>query len=108
MPWTAYRRGRVLACNRAAEEIVALKDGLDIDEDGLSGSVLSQTRRLRLLIHQAAMGEGQRGGSVWLTRPSGDPELKLLVTSFAGAPLDGGCAAAVLIDPPTRAQSPRS
>lgn len=101
------RQGRVLACNRVAEEIVALKDGLSINEEGLAGSIPFETRRLRVLIHQAAGGEGHRGGSLSLARPSGRPDLKLLVTLFCEESMGGRRVAAVLIDDPTRSDVPR-
>lgn len=101
------RQGRVLACNRVAEEIVAQKDGLSIEEDGLACSLPLETRRLRVLIHQAAGGEGQRGGALSLTRPSGAPDLELLVTLLYGDSAGGHHVAAVLIEDPTRSDVPR-
>jgi PAS domain-containing protein len=101
------RQGRVLACNRVAEEIAALKDGLSINEDGLAGSIPFETRKLRVLIHQVASGEGHRGGSLSLTRPSGKPDLELLVTLFREESLGGGRVAAVLIDDATRSDVSR-
>jgi PAS domain-containing protein len=82
-------QGRILACNRVAAEIVALNDGLHIDEEGLACAIPSQTRRLRVLIHQAAHGEGKWGGSLSLSRPSGKPDFGVLVACFSGASLEG-------------------
>jgi PAS domain-containing protein len=101
------RRGKILACNRIAEEIATSKDGLSINEYGLTAAVAPETRKLRILVHQAAGGEGHRGGSLSLTRPSGKPDLKLLVTPFCEESLRGRRVAAVLIDDPTRSDVSR-
>jgi len=94
------RQGRILACNRFAEEIVALNDGLGTNEYGLAAAVTSETRKLRILIHQAALCQGGRGGSLSLTRPSGKPDFEVLVTCFRDASLEGRRVAAVLIEDP--------
>jgi PAS domain-containing protein len=98
-------KGRVLACNRLAEKIVAANDGLHITEDGLAGTTLLETRRLRILIHQAARGEGGRGGSLSLSRPSGEPDFEVLVSCFSHTPvqgLEGSRVAAVLVNDSSR------
>jgi PAS domain-containing protein len=100
------RQGKIIACNRVADEIVALNDGLCIDGEGLAAAVSSETRKLRILIYQAARGKGRRGGSLSLTRPSGKPDFDALVTCFCGASLEGveeRHIAAVLINDPGRA-----
>jgi hypothetical protein len=95
-------RGGVVARNRIAEEIVALNDGLRIGSNGLTGAIPFETKTLRALIRQATQGEGNRGGSVSLTRPSGKPDWGVLVTSFGGGPVEGRRVAAVLVVDPTR------
>jgi PAS domain-containing protein len=102
------RQGKIHACNRIAEEIAALKDGLCIDEYGLAAAVVPETRKLRILIHQAACCKGHRGGSLSLTRPSGKPDLDVFVTCFSGASLEGQegrRVAAVLIKNTTRSNA---
>jgi PAS domain-containing protein len=83
------RQGKVLACNRIAEETLAMNDGLCIDREGLAAALPSETRKLRILIHQAARRQGLRGGSLSLTRPSGKPDFEVLVTCFSGASVEG-------------------
>ncbi len=101
-------QGKIAACNRVADEVVALNDGLCIDGEGLAAAVESETRKLRILIYQAARRKGLRGGSLSLTRPSGKPDLDVLVTCFCGTPLEdmeGRQVAAVLINDPTVADA---
>jgi len=102
------RQGRVLACNRKAEELVAMNDGLCIDGEGLAAALPSETRKLRILIHQAARRQGLCGGSLSLTRPSGKPDFEVLVTCFSGESvegLEGRHLAAALIEVPLEGSS---
>jgi PAS domain-containing protein len=107
----ADRQGKILACNRVADEIVALNDGLCINGDGLAAAIPWETRKLRISIYQAARCQGRRGGSLLLTRPSGKPHLDVLVTCFCGASLEGvegRQVAALLINDPARAGTSQS
>ena len=100
------RQGKILACNRVADEIVAMNDGLCIEGEGLAAADPSETRKLRILIYQAAHGKGRRGGSLSLPRPSEKPDFDVLVTCFWGASMEGveeRHLAAVLINDPDRA-----
>jgi len=102
------RQGRILTCNRVADEIVALNDGLCIDGDGLAAAIPSETRKLRILMYQAACGKGRRGGTLSLTRPSGKPDFDVLVTCFRATSLEGvegRQVAAVLINDPALASA---
>jgi PAS domain-containing protein len=103
------RQGRIVGCNRIAEEVVAMNDGLCIDGKGLAAAVHSETRKLRILIHQAARRQGLLGGSLSLTRPSGKPDFEVLVTWFSGTSLEGlegRHVAAALIEVPLEGPPP--
>jgi hypothetical protein len=95
-------QGRILACNRIGDEMASRRDGLFIDTDGIAGATPAETRALRVLIHQAIRGEGDRGGSVSLRRTSGRPDLEARVTSLDGATVEGHRVAAVLVTDPTQ------
>ena len=102
------RQGKIVACNRLADAIVGMNDGLCIDGEGLAAAVESETRKLRISIYQAARCRGLRGGSLSLTRPSGKPNLEVLVTCFCETSLDdleGRRVAAILVEDPTPASA---
>jgi hypothetical protein len=59
--------GHVLFANRAAEAIVALRDGLIMVREGLRAALPEDTPRLQSLIAETLRGAA--GGMMRLTRP---------------------------------------
>lgn len=99
--------GRVLLENRAAEELLAQRDGLALGPDReLRGATAPTTRRLRQLFEEAGEpGEDDETlGTLRLTRPSGRPPL----TVFA-RPLPAHLAGArmICVEVPERAAPSR-
>jgi DNA-binding CsgD family transcriptional regulator len=103
------RSGRVQQVNRAAGSVVAAKDGLAIEREGLRAASSPETARLRALVGQA-VGAGSgggfgSGGTMTVSRPSAKRPYALFVTplrskeSLFGA---GGASAAVFITDPER------
>jgi len=73
--------GHVVAKNRAADRILAKRDGLLLESDGLHGSCSETTSRLRRALLDAARGETNDPASVSilsLPRPSGRRPLAAL------------------------------
>src|SRR5215467_12177220 len=96
--------GRVLFTNRAADEILALGDGLSLTADGLRAGTRADTRRLESLVAEALKVAG--GGTMRVARPSlAEPWLVLAAParSHGWWPLDTRAAAVVFITDPARA-----
>ena len=104
-------RQAVLA-NRRAREVLAARDGLECDRDGLRAACSAETGALRRAVADAcrtAAGVGTApGGAVVLSRPSGDPPLQLLVSPLATrASVAGAMRPAVVVfisEPGSQAQ----
>lgn len=102
-------RGRILAMNAAAEDIVLAGDGLTI-AGGLAAMRAADDTRLQGLIRRAATRAG--GGAMALPRPSGRRPYWLVLAPGAGDaardPWDGERPAAVLFisDPERRPSVP--
>jgi len=73
------RRGKVGFLNKAAEAMVAARDGLAITPHGLAGARKTETDRLARAIARAAAGEGS---TLRLERPSGRRPLIILTAPF--------------------------
>lgn len=75
--------GRIHHANTAARAMLARADGLVSDHDGLRGATADATRALRGLCAGCAtrtpQGGSRAGGAVLLPRPSGLPDLHVLV-----------------------------
>jgi DNA-binding CsgD family transcriptional regulator len=107
-------RGAPIAANRAAEEILAMGDGLVLDREGPRASSAKQTGELRRLVAEAARtGAGRgvdAGGVVRLARPSGRPPLEAVVAPLRRAShplLDREAACVILLsDPAARSDAP--
>jgi DNA-binding CsgD family transcriptional regulator/PAS domain-containing protein len=102
-------RGRPLATNRSAREILADDDGLSLSRGGLRTASPREMAALHGLIHAAATtgrGRGtEPGGTIAIHRPSLKPALTLLVTPLpAGRYLVGGrtALAAVFVGDPSK------
>ena len=74
--------GHVLFANRAAEAIIALRDGLTVVRDGLRAALPADTAHLQTLIAEALRGAA--GGTMRLTRPSLAEPFLLLVAPAPG------------------------
>jgi DNA-binding CsgD family transcriptional regulator/PAS domain-containing protein len=100
------RQGRVIFANRTARSIVAQRDGLAIQADGLSAASYTDRLKLRSLIAQAlrtASGEGSgAGGAMTVARPSLKRPFQLLATPLRVAlgPGDGLGLATVFVSDP--------
>jgi DNA-binding CsgD family transcriptional regulator/PAS domain-containing protein len=77
------RQGRLVAANRAAEDLLTASDGLRTDRDGLRAVLPSETLTLRRLIAAAteptAPGASDGDGTLTITRPSARRPLNVLV-----------------------------
>jgi DNA-binding CsgD family transcriptional regulator len=73
---------RVLFANRAAEAIIALRDGLTVVREGLRAALPADTARLQTLIAETLRGAA--GGTLRVTRPSLAEPFLLLVTPARG------------------------
>jgi DNA-binding CsgD family transcriptional regulator/PAS domain-containing protein len=107
------RDGRVLAMNRAAQRIIAQRDGLTATRDGLQAVRADETRRLRIFISEASlrsegMGFGS-GGALPISRPSLKRPLSVLVSPApsTGLQLPGvhGTAVVFVTDPEAAIES---
>lgn len=100
------RRGHVVFANRAARAIVAQRDGLSIDADGLVASALADRMALRSLLDDATRtttGEGfGSGGALRVRRPSQKRSFLVLVTPVSLTLDDDGASrlATVFISDP--------
>jgi DNA-binding CsgD family transcriptional regulator/PAS domain-containing protein len=74
--------GRVLFANRAAEAIIALRDGLAVVKEGLRAALPADTARLQTLIADTLRGAA--GGTMRVTRPSLAEPYLLLVAPAHG------------------------
>jgi DNA-binding CsgD family transcriptional regulator/PAS domain-containing protein len=74
--------GHVLFANRAAEAIIALRDGLTVIREGLRAALPADTARLQTLIAETLRGSA--GGTMRLTRPSLVEPFLLLVAPARG------------------------
>jgi len=78
------RDARVLAMNRAAERIVAQRDGLTVTRAGLEAARAEETRQLRALISGASLGRQGitfgAGGAIPISRPSFKRPLSVVVS----------------------------
>jgi DNA-binding CsgD family transcriptional regulator len=74
--------GRVLFANRAAEAIIALRDGLTVVRDGLRAALPADTARLQALIAETLRGSA--GGTMRMMRPSLAEPFLLLVAPARG------------------------
>jgi DNA-binding CsgD family transcriptional regulator len=100
-------RGHVLFANRAAEAIIALRDGLTVVREGLRAALPADTARLQGLIADTLRGAA--GGTMRLTRPSLAEPFVLLVAPAQGdwlRPIDPVPAVAIFITAPDRAVAP--
>jgi DNA-binding CsgD family transcriptional regulator/GAF domain-containing protein len=77
------RRGRVVAANRSAEDLLAAGDGLRIDRDGLRAVAAADTLALRQMLaataDPTAQGSARSDGTLSIARPSPRRPLNLLV-----------------------------
>lgn len=80
------KNGKIMHCNRAAEQILAERDGLSVVHDCLQASIGLESRELRQLIERAIRGDaGEQGlqpqvvSGMSLTRTSGRPNLGIVV-----------------------------
>jgi DNA-binding CsgD family transcriptional regulator/PAS domain-containing protein len=74
--------GHVLFANRAAQAIIALRDGLTVIREGLRAALPADTARLQTLIAETLRGSA--GGTMRLTRPSLAEPFLLLVAPAHG------------------------
>jgi DNA-binding CsgD family transcriptional regulator len=100
------RSGRVVFANRAARAIVALRDGLSIDADGLIASARDDRLKLRALLDDAvrtAIGDGMgAGGAMMVSRPSMKRPFRVVVAPLTLVPDHApspGMATAFISDP---------
>jgi DNA-binding CsgD family transcriptional regulator/PAS domain-containing protein len=77
------RRGRIVAANRSAEDLLAAGDGLRSDRDGLRAAAPGDTLALRRMLATAAeptaQGSAHGDGTLSIARPSPRRPLNLLV-----------------------------
>lgn len=106
-------RGRLLRANRRARQILAAKDGLSLDGEGIRGGTARETERLRAVILEAARAAaglgGGAGGGLSVRRPSGRKPLSLLVAPLHRDAPDLGeprAAAALIVSDPERPGGP--
>jgi DNA-binding CsgD family transcriptional regulator/PAS domain-containing protein len=86
----------VLFVNRAAESILALRDGLTITAGTLRAATPADTRRLHVMIAETV--KGSSGGTLRAARPSlAEPFLLLVAPARTGALWPVGAAPAVVI-----------
>ena len=74
----AGARGRVLAANRPAQEIISLKDGLEFSRELLRTALPQETSALR-----NSIGAGRAPVFLSLSRPSGKRPLSVLIRSLS-------------------------
>jgi DNA-binding CsgD family transcriptional regulator len=106
------RMGRVVLCNRRAEELATTGDALTLRNGMLHSVFADQNRALQRLLRDAvATGAGSglsAGGSMLMRRPSGQKGLPLTVTPFQAALHGGTARVAALVfvgDPSGRTQT---
>ena len=95
------RRGRPRLVNRAARLLLAARDGLRLDRDGLRAAIPGSTARLRQLVLKTASlaaGEASDGGGVLrLPCATGEPLAALVVPLPASSRLAGATGAVVAL-----------
>ncbi len=99
--------GHVLFANRAAEAIIASRDGLTVVREGLRAALPADTARLQALIAETLRGAA--GGTMRLTRPSLAEPFLLLVAPAHGnwhGSIDPMPAAVIFITAPDQAVAP--
>lgn len=99
--------GHVLFANRAAEAIIALRDGLTLVREGLRAALPVDTARLQALIAETL--QGSAGGTMRVTRPSLGGPFLLLVAPARGNwywSIDPTPAVVVFITAPDQAVVP--
>lgn len=94
--------GRVVHANRAANDIVATRDGLSLGTRGLRASVASEDAALQRLIRQACTSNGESiraGGRLAISRDSGCKPFTVQVMPLRSshAQFLGGPAAAMVL-----------
>jgi DNA-binding CsgD family transcriptional regulator len=97
----------VLFVNRAAESILALRDGLTITAGTLRAATPADTRRLNVMIAETVRGSS--GGTLRAARPSlAEPFLLLVAPARAGPPwpVDAVPAAVIFVTDPDRPPRP--
>jgi len=103
-------RARVRGANRAAQRLLAARDGLALGRDGLDADGPEHTGRLRRVIADAARGdELSRGASFVIERSSGRRPLRAVVKTLAVRPFGGSAAgslAALFVHDPERCGEP--
>ena len=72
--------GRVIDANRIARRILDQRDGLSLIDDRLCAAQPADQKTMRQLIDAVITGQKEQGG-MQLQRPSGEPDLHLLVLS---------------------------
>ncbi len=105
-------KGAPVMVNREAERLAARKDGFVLKSDRLAADRMNDTKKLRDLIRRVGSGgpasDWAGAGTVRLARPSGLPDLHVVVLPLPKRcqPNDGGGAAAVLfVTDPEKPQS---
>jgi DNA-binding CsgD family transcriptional regulator/PAS domain-containing protein len=99
--------GHVLFANRAAEAIIALRDGLTVVRKGLRAARPADTTRLQTLVAETL--RGGTGGTMRVTRPSlAEPFLVLVAPALGNWQWSIGPtpAAAIFITAPDQAAAP--
>jgi DNA-binding CsgD family transcriptional regulator len=104
---------RVLAVNRAAQQMLDQNDGLTIGKEGLTAATPNQNRDLRASVAAAkcaAQGAGfSAGGSFAIARPSGKRPFTVITmpSSVHAFPAEGTSAAVIVFvsDPEARQQA---
>ena len=94
-------RGRLLRMNRAAAEMVAAHDGLELRREGLHATSRAEHMALERLIARAAapgLGNSAPGGALAIRRPSGRRPLSLVaVPASPSVSLFSGMLGAVVV-----------
>lgn len=106
-------RGRVIATNRMADDVLRARDGLWLERGELHASTQAGTTALRRALAAAirtATAEGMGPGGVLIVRrPSGRPALNVLVAPIGARPPTLGAepaAAIVFVTDPARTPAP--
>jgi DNA-binding CsgD family transcriptional regulator/PAS domain-containing protein len=104
--------GKVLATNRAAENLLREQGGLQVSNGMLRAENASESTRLRVLVSKAqatSTGKGLGSGGAMLVSKRGHPPLSVLVTPVRNAPfgvLSGAVRALVFVHDPEQCLRP--
>jgi DNA-binding CsgD family transcriptional regulator len=102
--------GFVVHMNAAAAGLIAAKDGLQLFRNRLQAAGGEPSKEMARHIHDAAMHEGSRGGTIVLPRPSGRRPLIVRIYPLSARgpflPPDGAQVAVFVTDPELRPQEP--